>query len=252
MTFTLSWAWLLAQFGITAVGAGLVAWGAFRWLGKRWLESKFAERLETFKHAKNREIETLRGEVNALLDRTVKLHALEFEVLPLAWDKLTTAYGAARRVSSRGQSYPDVSWLAEAPLAALLSKLDLEEHQQDEIKSIPTSKAVERQAALNKVLSRKNLQTALEARSECHNYLVLKGIFIEPSLKAQLKQLTSMIWDALEEREFDMFYPEPGTKDRWVKADALAKAGHELYEEIEKTVQARLWERKLLGDDTSA
>ena len=51
----------------------------------QWLDSKFAERLEAYKHQQQRELEQLRFQINALFDRVTKLHQREFQVLPDAY-----------------------------------------------------------------------------------------------------------------------------------------------------------------------
>lgn len=239
----MSWGALLAQFGITVFSAAAIAYGAFKWFGKRWIEHRFSERLEAFRHAKNREIEALRGEVNALLDRTVKLHSKEFEVLPLAWDKMYLAYGAARQVANRGQSYPNVTLLTGDALQSQLRKLGLEQHEIEEIEK--TAKTVDRQAAVNTLVDRQRMERAYALHGEMRSYLIANGIFIQPELKVKLRDLADLIWDALNERQFDQQYPAPGALDRWVKADELSNRGHTAYEEIEEAVQSRLWGREI-------
>jgi len=74
---------ILAAIGaIIVAGGGLVAmtFGLFKFFGEKWLNNKFDERLASFKHAQQQEIERLRFRINALMDRTAKLHQWEFEV----------------------------------------------------------------------------------------------------------------------------------------------------------------------------
>lgn len=78
----------LAGLGITGGLAATIAYGAFQFLAKKWLDERFTERLETFKHAQNQEMERLRYRINALFDRTTKLHQHEFDVLPEVWEKI--------------------------------------------------------------------------------------------------------------------------------------------------------------------
>jgi hypothetical protein len=81
----------LAALGLTALSAGVIfaaLFGAMRWFGESWINSKFSERLEAFKHAQQREIEHLKFQINASMDRAVKLHQREFETVPEAWSSL--------------------------------------------------------------------------------------------------------------------------------------------------------------------
>jgi cell division protein FtsB len=78
----------LAAFGFTALSAAIVfgaLFGALKWFGENWINSKFSERLEAFKYAQQRELEQLKFQINASMDRAVKLHQREFETLPEAW-----------------------------------------------------------------------------------------------------------------------------------------------------------------------
>jgi hypothetical protein len=96
----------IAGIGLTAAIAAGGAYAAFQFLGQKWLEARFAERLEKFKHDQSQEIERLRYRINALMDRTSKLHQHEFEALPEIWERLTIALSASTNFTSRLQSYP--------------------------------------------------------------------------------------------------------------------------------------------------
>jgi hypothetical protein len=56
------------------VAAG-VAFALFRFLGQKWIDGKFAEKLEAYKHAQNKEIEDIRFKINLIFSRLVKLRA---------------------------------------------------------------------------------------------------------------------------------------------------------------------------------
>jgi hypothetical protein len=53
----------LAALGLTALSASVIfgaLYAALKWFGEQWITSKFSERLESFKHAQQREIEQLK------------------------------------------------------------------------------------------------------------------------------------------------------------------------------------------------
>jgi hypothetical protein len=102
-----------AAAGLVLVG---IAYGIFRTCGERWLENKFQERLAAYKHALQTELEQLKYQINTLMDRTVKLHQKEFEVLPEAWGRLTDAFNMARQV---GLGLPAVSRRRQDERAAI-------------------------------------------------------------------------------------------------------------------------------------
>lgn len=239
----MTWAAFLAQFGITAVSAAALAYGLFQWFGKHWLEGQFSKRLEEFKHAKNREIEELRGTINALLDRTVKLQSKEFEVLPLIWEKLHDSYAAASVVASRGQMYAEVTWLGDEQLELMFDKLEVEEPDRAAIRA--EKKGMDRQAAFNRLMDGIRMASAYRHQADVLGYVNRSGIFVHPDLRAKIRKLIGLIYDAIDERQFDRQYPSPGATDRWIKADILRNDGKALYEALEDEVQARLWDRRL-------
>ncbi len=114
---------LLSFFGLAAISLGGVAAFAY-WLFKlfsdKWLTAKFSQQLEKNKHDQQKELEDLRFEFNKLMDRTVKLHQREFDVLPEAWALLVEAYGITMAVTSSMQQYADVERMNEIQLDAFL------------------------------------------------------------------------------------------------------------------------------------
>ena len=76
---------LFAVIGYIVVGAGAVgtfAWWIFRTFSEKWLNARFEERLASYKHEQQKELEHLKFAINAQMDRATKLHQKEFEALP--------------------------------------------------------------------------------------------------------------------------------------------------------------------------
>src|SRR5690349_9662567 len=118
---------------IAGGGIGAIAVGILKVFGDKWLNAKFGERLEAYKHAQQRELEELRFQINALMDRTVKLHQREFEVLPEAWGKLIDTYSKTQAHLSFFQQYPDLERMVEATLREFIEKTPFEQWREDEI-----------------------------------------------------------------------------------------------------------------------
>jgi hypothetical protein len=103
---------ILAALGGLVVGGGIlgtVVYTIFKILGEKWLNAKFEERLAAYKHAQQRELEELKFQINTLMDRTLKLHQREFDVLPEAWGRLNDAFKVIRPVTLGFQQSPDVN-----------------------------------------------------------------------------------------------------------------------------------------------
>jgi hypothetical protein len=114
---------LLAIFGLSAIGFGgiaAVSYWLFKLFSEKWLNTKFQERLESYKHEQQKELEQLRFKINALMDRTTKLHQREFDVLPEAWSRLVDAHDHVFSVQ-----YPDVDKMNGQQLEELVGKIKI-------------------------------------------------------------------------------------------------------------------------------
>jgi len=75
--------WSIIGYSILGgLGVSAGVYWLFKTVVDKWLTAKFSERLENFKHEQTKELENLRFEINALMDRTIKLHQNEFKILP--------------------------------------------------------------------------------------------------------------------------------------------------------------------------
>ncbi len=233
---------LIQQLSITAVATGLFAWAAFKWFGKKWLESQFAQRLERFKHEQNQEIERLRYRINALMDRTAKLHQHEFEVLPGLWSRIGDAVGSAQWAVSRSQIGVDLDRMPPDVLEDFFLEVNLSSREKDNIRSARDGEKSEIYAQMG------FWRKITEAKNQCaelNNYLLSKGIFIQEEIKIKTKTIISMIDHALVERENERRFPDRGI-NIYEKSDLLLSAGIALLGEIELDVQRRLWDSNSL------
>lgn len=230
----------IAGLGITVTVAVTAAYATFKFLGKKWIDSHFAERLEKFKHDQNQEIERLRYRINALMDRTTKLHQHEFEVLPEVWQKLGIALSVTTNFTSRFTRHPDLDPMGEAQFSAFLARSELADWEQAELRE-----GRDRNGRYQKMIFWHQLHKVVELHADFHNYFISKGIFIQPELKERIRALSNMMYDAFRERQLDAENPVFG-EDRFAKGDQLQREGPGELQAIEKEVQARLWEANKL------
>ena len=100
-------AWIGA-LGITGAAATGLAYWIFRQFAQNWLKATFDRQLEAQKAEYQRQLERLKFQINTLMDRAVKFHAREYDVLPTAWGLLLDAYGAAHNSTAAFQQYADL------------------------------------------------------------------------------------------------------------------------------------------------
>jgi hypothetical protein len=214
-------------------GIAIIAYGLLRFFGEKWMNARFDERLAAFKHAQEKELEELRYKISALMDRTIKLHQREFDVIPEAWGKLTEAYGVVTAVTSALQQYPDLDRASTSQLEEFLESSSLAKWQKDEIRS-----SEKRTDYYIKAVALQKISQAREACRDFHVYFKRNGIFVPEPIKAQFLQLDKLIYDALVEHEInERDEVRPRLRDglkRLSQAEAQMAA-------LELDVQRRLW-----------
>jgi hypothetical protein len=219
---------------VTAGGSVAIAFGLFKWLGEAWLRSKFAERLEAFKHEQQKEIEQLQFEISKLLDRTIKLHQKEFEVVPTAWRLLVKSYHSVKSITASLQTYPDIDRMNSAQLDEFLSDCPLKNWQRDELKAASDKNKYYQDAIFWHYIN--------GTKGRCRKsalYLLTNGIFMLPEMKERFQKIEDMGWAAVVEHENNKVYDTiPRQRDALMK---FLKEGEALMKELEAIVQQRLW-----------
>jgi hypothetical protein len=239
---------LLALVGggaaIVASTVALAYW-LFKLFSEKWLTAKFDERLAAYKHEQQKELEQLRYKINSLMDRTIKLHQREFEILPEAWAKLSDAFLSVASIVAGLQSYPDLNRLSEPHLAEVLSKSDLPSWKQDEIRA-----ASDKTSAYTSELKWQRKNVARKEYFEFHDYLRKNGVFIREEMKSKFTELSQLIYMALIEHEMNLENPHDKTlREHSLK---LMKEGEDIRKVLEALVQGRLWDSQTTTNpDTS-
>jgi hypothetical protein len=226
-------AWVVALL-VAGGGLAAVAFWIFKLLSEKWLNAKFAQRLEAYRHTPQRELEQLKFEISALMDRTVKLHQKEFDVLPEAWGRLTDAHGITTSVTAAFQQYPNLEQMNKEQLEEFLESSPLQKWQRTELKSITGKNRY-----YMKAIGWQNIVKAQDACREFHVYLLKNGIFIPEPLKAKFVELDEIIYAALVEHELN--HQEVNTPREREAFKALRGKGAETLKSLEADVQGRLW-----------
>jgi hypothetical protein len=227
---------VLGELGITAIAAVGVAWIFFRYLGDKWITGKFGEKLEAFKHVQQREIEQMRHQLSTIFDRKLKLHAQEFDVLPLVWEKLTLAYHEVLGLTSPMQSYPNLDVVRPEQLEHFLASTELADFQKAEIRNVTNKAEVYRSMRFWPWYDKVNSE-----RISFERYFLTKRIFIQDSeLRVRIEKLTDLMVRAMIEANHEERSPQP-RPERWASRDALIDEGKGLHNEIGEVIERRLW-----------
>lgn len=225
--------------GATAIVTPIAGFGL--WLGKtyidRWLTRRFQGQLDALKHAQAQEIERLRARIAALLDRASKLHQHEFEVLPKAWDLLTSAIGSVASVTATFKEAVDPGAMSPGDLEVLLRNSPLEEHHKQAVRD---ADRFSKPRMFQDFMDRYQFNAAQTDAQAFHNYVIQYGIFIEPEIREKLTQASSELrialrtWKQILEMPEVKPWPIRETQKHVEKASDLSK-------QIDALISDRLW-----------
>ncbi len=215
-------------------GLSLLVYGVFKHLAAKWLDARFDQRLQALKHEQQKEIERLKVKVSALLDRAVKLHQREFEVLPEAWGRLNDAYWQVRNFVSPLQTYPDVSRMNAPQFEQFINDCRLLDWQKAELRA-----AGDKNAYFQDAIFWHKLSDAQNKSREAYSYLMKNGIFIKEEVRQKFAKVHDLFWNALVEHEVNHEHKVRPLERKHI--GALSNEGDDLMKELERIVHERLW-----------
>lgn len=232
---------ILGLTGISLTAIAAATWGFFKFFGAKWLEARFAERMADYQHRQTLQGDEFRSDLAALLDRHTKLHAHEYEILPRVWELLSEAMGSVGPLVSAIQTTPDVTWVSPAELDAALEERPFKLHEKDEIRG--ANRGPDRQKVYTQFNDKYRYFEAYEAHRAFHNFVVTKGIFIEPDLRAMLQKIDVEIGDILFHHQIMKFEDGGGG---FTKPSDIRKKWEPIpaqRDTIQDRISARLWSK---------
>lgn len=220
------------------VAAAVAVWIA-RNTGERWLQAQFDKQLEAFKAAQQREMEHLRYRINSYFDRAVRLHEMEFEVLPKIWRKLFDAFHEAVPFCNYGRMINNLNKMRPVELDAFLAASPLHDFQKDDVRQ-----ASDKTARYYELEHRHELVRVKRHYYSFTRYFMKNAIFLTNDVEQKLNELRDIIFAAITEKEFRHDYKGEIGDHRYEKFEHLKKRGEELMAEIQQVVRAALQDSK--------
>jgi hypothetical protein len=211
-------------------GGGAVVFYLFKLFGEKWLNTKLEERLASFRHEQQKEIEHLRFRINTLMDRTAKLHQWEFDVLPEAWGRLNDAFNTIRGLGFRLDQ--NLDGIPEEQLNEFLNKSPLTSLEQTQLKT-----AANKTEYYARCMDVYLLKDALAAYNSYEVYVRKNGIFIERSLLDTFHEIDKLMIEALDGQHLKVGRL-PFSRE---KIAAVMPKAQSLIVALEREVQRRLW-----------
>ena len=180
----------LGTFVAAGGGLGAIVYTIFKVFSEKWLNAKFEERLAAYKHAQQKELEQLRFAINALMDRTVKFHQKEFDIIPEAWGLLNDAFNNVLSVTHPYQSYPDVSKLTSDQLADLFAKSPFSDFEKNELQA-----AHDKKWLYIKFIKVHKFEESREIFNKFHEYFSRNSIFMPESIRDKFATCATILSD---------------------------------------------------------
>ena len=179
----------IGRYVIASGGGAVVAIAIFKLLGQKWLDAKFEERLARYKHLQERELEQLRFQISALLDRATRLSGREFEVLPDLWSSLNEAYWKVMAVTAPLQTYPDLRRMSADPLEEFFVSSGLSPAEQREVRD-----NADRQGRFIELSKWRQLSEANAVRMVSSTSIAKHRIFLAPEIKELFVEIDELIF----------------------------------------------------------
>jgi len=170
------------------------------------------------------------------MDRRVKLYNNEFEILPLAWEKLHSSYLLTISITSIFQQYPDLNGMKETQLESFMEKTELLEWQKIDVRN--ASDKTNTYIEFNNWI---RFSRAAEASNDSMTYLKHKGLFIEDNLKTKFDEISKLISDALFEYKSNHSYKLPYENRLHEALNELPKNAQRMVDKLELELKRRLW-----------
>jgi hypothetical protein len=118
----------------------------------------------------------MRFQISTLLDRVVKFHQREYEVLPELWRRLANAYAHVQSFTSVVQQTYDLSKMSPTQLEEFLKVSPFSDSQKEEVRhSVDRNNTYRKIAFLHEYVPVKN------TLGRFHRYLKRNGVFIPPN-----------------------------------------------------------------------
>ncbi|MDG2524221.1 hypothetical protein P6166_02465 [Stenotrophomonas sp. HITSZ_GD] len=227
---------------IFAVGAFLKLWG------EKWLESHFSTARDSLNRAHDVQLaelerrhtfllEELRASLTRDFDRRSRVHQLEFEAVPKAWELTRTAFYEARRTLSAFQSYDQISSLTSEERDEFLTEHGIPKWDR---RFIDESEDPDR--AWVDVRNRRDLRNAKAACGEATRYVGRYAILLNDQTKESFNTLLECMWKALVEYSIALDYrrmkipPEGNEKAR----ELFEERGDSMLSALERSVRTIL------------
>jgi hypothetical protein len=187
-----AFAWL-GQILLYGGGSVVIAYGAFTFLGRKWIEHKFSEQLEKNKQEQAKELEKLKLEINSIFNRVIKMQEKEFEVLPIAWERLQNCHKHLEICGLGFQKgHPNFNRTSSGEIEKYLQEENFIQNQIEEVLI-----AEDKDRAYSKILRGRQIDKLNESYDLFNSYLEKNRIFVSIEVQNKFLEIRDIIWELI-------------------------------------------------------
>lgn len=192
---------------------GVAGWALIRHTATKAVEHAFNRDLESHKANLQKtgtlEIEKLKIDWSAELNRKNKLLDREFEALPIAWDKVQVAVGSLNKALDQIET-ANIMHPNPSVVEAIISKYDLPEPVRHDI--LNTHNSLERQNIFVRAIDWENIKLSRDKILDARYYVISAGILTDENTRNALVDITDLALAAVKQRiEIYRTPPSSGT-----------------------------------------
>lgn len=225
-------------FVFAGTGIGAISLAIFKVLGTKWVDARFEEQLQALKAKQDETIRHVQSTIDREIHRAKKLYDSEFTSLSECWRLLREAYDQS--VGTIASFTANVERSTDAELDRYLTKLDMEEWKQHEIKA-KTGKA--RQQDFHQWSEWERYKRIDKAWRTFRNYLDANSIFFAVGFTEKFRQIETLIVASNVEFEDRVRYhgTAHSSATSFESTNKLRTEGEPKMKELEGMVRKRLW-----------
>jgi hypothetical protein len=214
-------------------GIGSVAVAAFTKFGDRLADYLVSQKIATFKHGLETQIEQLKARLAHFGDRGVRSNELEYAATIASWEHFVDAYIATYQCVISYLSHPDFSRMTDDEVRQYIKTTEFSEAQQEQMLG-----ASDRNRMYSKITELRLIGKAGEAIFDARSVLRKQGIFIPKELEDEFENALKLFSEVQVHRSIQFQYGP--TRDVVDKQGEFAKDEPPTFEKIKEKVRARI------------
>lgn len=208
-------------------------------IGEGYLKFRFEKELEQFKDGQNRQIESLREQLNHLGDRGKRSNEMEFAAIKSVWEKFVEAFLATSACVALLIQIPAFESMSDEEFESFLTTTGFSDAQKFQMRN-----ATDRKESYSSLLLWRAIWRAQNENFEARLLLRKQGIFMPANLKDQFRAAIDVLVATQIEQQVSQ-HKDSGIG--YEKRIYFSKEGEAIFDRLSALANQRLF-RNEVGD----